>query len=85
MGQEKEREERLRRFQGYQVNARLIRQAKEGALIMHCLPAHAEEEISLEVIEGRQSIVFEQAENRLHGQKAILEFLMTRNRPKGKS
>lgn len=85
MGQEKEREERLGRFRGYQVNAQLLRQAKKGALVMHCLPAHAEEEISLEVIEGPQSIVFDQAENRLHGQKAILEFLMKKNRPKGKS
>lgn len=84
MGQEKERGERLRRFQGFQVDADLVRQARKGARVMHCLPAHAGEEISLGVIEGPQSIVFDQAENRLHGQKAILEYLMKKNRPKGK-
>ncbi len=84
MGQEKEREERIGHFQGYQVDAQLLGRAKKGALVMHCLPAHAGEEIALEVIEGPQSIVFDQAENRLHGQKAILEYLLKRNRPKGK-
>ncbi len=84
MGQEKEREKRLRRFQGYQVDAALVRKAQKGALVMHCLPAHAGEEISLEVMEGPHSIVFDQAENRLHGQKAILEYLMKKTRPQGK-
>jgi len=76
MGQEKERKERHKRFQGYQVNTALLRRAKGGALVMHCLPAHAGEEISSEVLEGPQSVVFDQAENRLHGQKAILEWLL---------
>jgi len=84
MGQEKEREERLRRFQGYQVDARLLGRAKEGALVMHCLPAHVGEEISPEVMEGPQSVVFDQAENRLHGQKAILEYLLQPQRRRGK-
>ncbi len=85
MGQEKERQERIRRFQGYQVNAEVLRLAKKEALVMHCLPAHAGEEISAEVLEGPQSVVFDQAENRLHGQKAILEWLLkdsSRGEPK---
>jgi ornithine carbamoyltransferase len=76
MGQEEEREERLKTFQGYRVDAKLMQKAGENALVMHCLPAHAGEEISAEVLEGPQSIVFDQAENRLHGQKGILEFLL---------
>jgi ornithine carbamoyltransferase len=79
MGQEKEREERKERFKGYQVNSELLQRAKKGALVMHCLPAHAGEEISGEVLEGSQSVVFDQAENRLHGQKAILEFLLKKS------
>jgi ornithine carbamoyltransferase len=76
MGQEKEKAERKRNFRRYQVDSRLVRRAKKNALVMHCLPAHAGEEISEEVLEGPQSIVFDQAENRLHGQKGILEFLL---------
>ena len=76
MGQEKERKERTKRFRNYQVNSRLLSMAKKGALVMHCLPAHAGEEISADVLEGPQSVVFDQAENRLHGQKAILEWLL---------
>jgi ornithine carbamoyltransferase len=79
MGQEKERAGRKRRFKGYQVNSRLLQRAKKSAMVMHCLPAHAGEEISAEVLEGPQSIVFDQAENRLHGQKGILEFLLKKN------
>jgi ornithine carbamoyltransferase len=79
MGQEKERKERKERFKGYQVNSELLRRAKKGALVMHCLPAHIGEEISGEVLEGSQSVVFDQAENRLHGQKAILEFLLKKS------
>jgi ornithine carbamoyltransferase len=79
MGQEKERKERKGRFKGYQVNSELLRRAKKGALVMHCLPAHIGEEISGEVLEGSQSVVFDQAENRLHGQKAILEFLLKKS------
>jgi ornithine carbamoyltransferase len=84
MGQEQEREKRLRHFEGYQVDSQLLRQAKKGAWVMHCLPAHAGEEISLEVIEGPQSIVFDQAENRLHGQKAILEYLLKKRTAKSR-
>jgi ornithine carbamoyltransferase len=76
MGQEEEREERLRVFQPYQVNARLVAQAGRSPLVMHCLPAHRGEEITDEVIEGPHSIVYTQAENRLHLQKAILLLLM---------
>jgi ornithine carbamoyltransferase len=81
MGQEEEREERLKTFQGYRVDAKLMQKAGENALVMHCLPAHAGEEISAEVLEGPQSIVFDQAENRLHGQKGILEFLLGTYQP----
>ena len=76
MGQEQEQEARKEKFRGYQVNSALLQRAKKGALVLHCLPAHAGEEISTEVLEGPQSVVFDQAENRLHGQKAILEWLL---------
>ncbi len=76
MGQEKEREKRLRDFEGYQVDQKLVKAAVPGALVMHCLPAHRGEEITAEVIDGPQSVAFDQAENRLHTQKAILEMLM---------
>jgi len=76
MGMEKEREKRLKAFKPYQVNARLVSKAKKDVLIMHCLPAHRGEEITDDVLDGPNSIVFDQAENRLHVQKAILEFLM---------
>ncbi|RLA85607.1 MAG: ornithine carbamoyltransferase [Deltaproteobacteria bacterium] len=76
MGQESEREERLRVFRPYQVNQELLEFAGQEILVMHCLPAHRGEEITDEVIDGPYSVVFDQAENRLHVQKAILEFLM---------
>lgn len=76
MGQESEMAKRRKAFKGYQVNSALMRKAKREALVMHCLPAHAGEEISAEVLEGPQSVVFDQAENRMHGQKAILEWLL---------
>jgi ornithine carbamoyltransferase len=76
MGQEAEREERLETFRRYQLNERLVGFAKPGALIMHCLPAHRNEEITDAVLDGPQSIVFDQAENRLHVQKAILLTLL---------
>ena len=76
MGMEKEREERLKAFKPYQVNERLISKAKKDVLVMHCLPAHRGEEITDDVLDGPNSIVFDQAENRLHVQKAILEFLL---------
>jgi len=72
MGQEKEKEKREKVFRLYQVNAALIDHAKKDAVVMHCLPAHRGLEITDEVIDGPQSIVFDQAENRLHAQKAIL-------------
>ncbi|MEH7884444.1 ornithine carbamoyltransferase [Bacillus sp. JJ1609] len=72
MGQEAENELRLKAFQDYQVNADLLEQAKEDYLFMHCLPAHRGEEVSAEVIDGSHSVVFDQAGNRLHAQKALL-------------
>jgi ornithine carbamoyltransferase len=72
MGQEKEREERERLFRPYQVNPKLLVAAKPDAVVMHCLPAHRGLEITDDVLDGPQSIVFDQAENRLHAQKAIL-------------
>ena len=72
MGQEQEYERRRRSFQGYQVNAELLRHARPDAIVMHDLPAHRGEEITDDVIDGPQSVVFDQAENRLHAQKAVL-------------
>jgi len=76
MGQEAEAEVRKGIFRPYQVNASLMARAKPDAVFMHCLPAHRGEEVSAEVIDGPQSIVFDQAENRLHVQKGILYFLL---------
>jgi ornithine carbamoyltransferase len=86
MGQEGEREKRIKAFQGYQVNADLLRGAREDVLVMHCLPAHRGEEITDEVMDGPHAVVFDQAENRLHVQKAILTLLMgkERNNAKGR-
>src|SRR6202022_3845111 len=77
MGQEHEHEGRRRDFGEYQVNAELLKLAPSSARVMHCLPAHRGEEITDEVIDGPQSIVFEQAENRLHAQKALLALIYT--------
>lgn len=76
MGQEKERKKRLKDFKKFQVNSKLISLAKKDAMVMHCLPAHRGEEITDEVLDGKQSIVVDQAENRLHVQKAILVKLL---------
>ena len=76
MGQESEREQRLKAFQGYQVTPALMAGAKPEAVFMHCLPAHRGEEVDAAVIDGPQSVVFDQAENRLHVQKAVLVTLM---------
>ena len=76
MGQEQEYERRRRAFRGYQVNAELLRHAKPDAIVMHDLPAHRGEEITDEVMDGPQSAVFDQAENRLHAQKAVLCWLL---------
>lgn len=76
MGQEAEREERMETLRPYQMNAELLALADERAVVLHCLPAHKDEEITEEVFEGPQSVVFDQAENRLHVQKAILAMLL---------
>ncbi len=76
MGQEGEHEKRLRVFQDYQVNKSLVKLANPGAIVMHCLPAHRGEEIADEVLEGPQSVVFDQAENKMHLHQAMLEWLM---------
>jgi ornithine carbamoyltransferase len=76
MGQESESEEKINRLQPYQINQKLVDAANDGVLVMHCLPAHRDMEISSEVMDGKNSIVFDQAENRLHVQKAILEALL---------
>ena len=76
MGQEQEQAERLEKFKAYQVNAKLMQLAHKDALFMHCLPAHRDEEVTGEVLEGPQSVVWEEAENRLHAQKALLEFFL---------
>ncbi len=77
MGQESESEEKIKRLQPYQINQALVDAANDGVLVMHCLPAHRDMEISSEVMDGKNSIVFDQAENRLHVQKAILEALLS--------
>ena len=76
MGQEQEYERRRRAFQGYQVNAELLRLARRDAIVMHDLPAHRGEEITDDVMDGPQSAVFDQAENRLHAQKALVRWLL---------
>jgi ornithine carbamoyltransferase len=76
MGFEAENEARRRAFQDWQVDADMMRAAKKDALFMHCLPAHRGEEVAAEVIDGPQSVVWDEAENRLHTQKALLEFLL---------
>lgn len=76
MGQETEREERARIFRPFQVNAGLLSAARSTAVVMHCLPAHRGEEITDEILDGPQSIVYDQAENRLHAQKALLAMIM---------
>ncbi|MBN1488608.1 MAG: ornithine carbamoyltransferase [Phycisphaerae bacterium] len=76
MGQEDEKAKRLADFEGYQVNAELLRAAKPEAVVLHCLPAYRNVEITDEVIDGPQSLVFPEAENRLHFQRALLEVLL---------
>ncbi len=76
MGQEEEQAIRERAFAPFQVDDRLMREAKDTALFMHCLPAHRGEEVSASVLDGAQSVVWDEAENRLHAQKALLEFLL---------
>jgi ornithine carbamoyltransferase len=76
MGQEQEQSRRVRAFGEYQVNAKIMARAHEDALFMHCLPAHRSEEVAEDVLEGPQSVVWAEAENRLHAQKALMEFLL---------
>lgn len=76
MGQEEETEQRLKDFQGYQINDELVAHAKPDYMFLHCLPAHREEEVATSVIDGPNSYIFEQAENRLHAQKAVLISLL---------
>ncbi|HPF57560.1 MAG TPA: ornithine carbamoyltransferase [Candidatus Competibacteraceae bacterium] len=76
MGKEEQQQRRQRDFSPYQVTAEIMAQAKPDALFLHCLPAHRGEEVSAEVIDGPQSRVWDQAENRLHVQKALMEFLL---------
>ena len=78
MGQEDSREKRLQAFEPYQVSTMLMSLAKPDAVFMHCLPAHRGEEVTAEVMDSPQSVVWEQAENRLHSQKALLEFLLVK-------
>lgn len=77
MGQEKDAAKKKQRFKKYQINSKLLSDAKKDVIVLHCMPAHRGEEITDEVIDGPQSLVFDQAENRLHTQKALLEFLLT--------
>jgi ornithine carbamoyltransferase len=79
MGQEAERIEREKTFTRYQVNAALLKRAKPTSVVMHCLPAYRNLEITDDVIDGPQSVIFQQAENRLHSQRALLEILINRN------
>lgn len=80
MGHEHEINERRRSFSGYQLNRELLAVAASDALYMHCLPAHREEEISSELMENPNSVIWDEAENRLHSQKALMEFLLTQSR-----
>ena len=83
MGQEAEKSQRLKDFHGYEVNQKLLAEAPKNAVVLHCLPAYRGLEISDEVIEGKQSLVFPQAENRLHFQKGLLAVLMGKRSESG--
>ena len=76
MGQEEERDQRLRDLEGFGIDAVLVKEAGEGAIVLHCLPAHYGEEITEEVLYGPQSAVWDQAENRLHAQKALMALVI---------
>lgn len=76
MGEEAEREQRLKDLAGYQINAVLLAEANEGCIVMHCLPAHRGEEITEDVLEAQADVIFDEAENRLHAQKAVMALTM---------
>jgi len=76
MGKEKEHEKRVKIFKPYQVNGKLVKEAKEDYLFMHCLPAHRGEEVTDEVADSKNSVIFDQAENRLHTQKALMALII---------
>lgn len=76
MGEEHEQKEREEAFKNFQVNNRLAEQAKKDYLFLHCLPAHRGEEVTTDIIDGPHSVVFQEAENRLHAQKALMTKLM---------
>jgi ornithine carbamoyltransferase len=76
MGQEQEQEDRLKAFSTFQISSRIMALADKDALFMHCLPAHRGEEVSASVLDGKQSVVWQEAENRLHAQKSLLETLL---------
>jgi len=78
MGQEQEKQRRVKAFQGFRVDGKMMKAAGHGTLFMHCLPAHRGEEVTDEVMDSRESIVYDQAENRLHVQKAVLLMLLKR-------
>ena len=77
MGQEAEYEKRVRDFKGYQINAELVSMASPDCIVMHCLPAHRGDEITDDAADGRHSVLWDEAENRLHAQKAILALTMS--------
>ncbi|GFP43764.1 ornithine carbamoyltransferase, partial [Candidatus Hakubella thermalkaliphila] len=77
MGQEEKAEEKRERLKDYQINSKLLSCAKKDVIVLHCLPAHRGEEITDEIMDGPHSAVFDQAENRLHVQKALLEMLLS--------
>lgn len=79
MGEEEEAEKRMRAFEGYQINAKLLKTAKKDAIVMHCLPAHRGLEITNEAMECKQSVIWQQAENKLYGAAAVLEFVFAQN------
>lgn len=76
MGQEEQQAERIKQFDGYQINSELLGVASSDALYMHCLPAHRGEEISAELMDSPNTVIWDEAENRLHAQKALMEFLL---------
>lgn len=78
MGQEAAKEQRVKDFDGFQVDASLMMKAADGSIFMHCLPAYRGYEVSEEVLDGKQSVIWDEAENRLHAQKALMSFLLER-------